>query len=169
MFDVSRLQDATKLAKDLVDRGIAKNYEEAHKMIEEQNMVRTEGEVSVVAGEAKKKECECECSHGNCDCDEEKKALLSKVDALEKNLKTLSDFLSKYSEQNDKNMQEVDERLKRIEQGQNLKPEIQKKIQSKSQGRPGDKPISGNGEGLNPNDFSVEKFFNNAHGKMERK
>jgi len=168
MFDVSRLQDATKLAKDLVDRGIAKNYEEAHKMIEEQNMVRTEGEVSVVSGETKPNK-EAEPAKGKCNCEEENKALLSKIDGLEKNLKAMSDFLSKYSEQNDKNMQEVDERLKRLEQGKNLKPEIQKKIQSQSQERPADRPISGNGEGLNPNDFSVEKFFNNAHGKMEKK
>ncbi|HOI18291.1 MAG TPA: hypothetical protein PLX15_00300 [Candidatus Woesearchaeota archaeon] len=168
MFDVSRLQDATKLAKDLVDRGIAKNYEEAHKMIEEQNMVKTEGEVSVVCGETKKKEQECNCNHKECSCDGDNKEVLNKIESLEKTLKTFSDFLTKYAEQNDKNMQEVDERLKRLEQNQSLKPEIQKKIQASNQ-RPADKPISGNGEGLNPNDFSVEKFFNNAHGKMEKK
>lgn len=169
MFDVSRLQDATKLAKDLVDRGIAKNYEEAHKMIEEQNMVRSEGEVSVVAGEAKKSETKYENNHERCNCDEENKALLLKIESLEQNLKTFSDFLTKYTEQNDKNMQEVDERLKRIEQGQNLKPELQKRIKSTPKERPADRPISGNGEGLNPDDFSVQKFFNNAHGKMEKK
>ena len=189
MFDVSRLQDTSRLAKELVEKGIAKDFEEAVKMIESKNLVKSNDELQTINSnktEEFKEEKSAESSNDSDSVSEEAQSksessvLDESVKKLEQRISQLQALLERYIAQNDKNLMELDSRLKVVEARlasiKSGSAPVQKQLSS-SQSDSGKetepseaerKHVTGAGEGLNPDDFAVDKIFNNAHGRLEK-
>jgi hypothetical protein len=181
MFDVSRLQDTSNLAKELVEKGIAKDFDEALKIIESNNMVKSNEEFKTIKDEGaeqtdQKEKSDSEQPKQN--SMEEKEKMSFKDSKKENNVSTgfeelqdklseLKNLLENYIEQNDRNLQELDERLKKLESQEGEKKEPQQKI-PKKKGKKPQKHVTGAGEGLNPDDFAVDKIFNNSNGRLDK-
>lgn len=181
-MDVNKIQEKSALARELINNKIAPDYETACQMIDQKGMVRN----SVVAsqgGQAMPQQ------NMTMTIDRDSNNRLSQ---LERSFSEVKDFIMRYTKNNDNNLKELDAKMTQIlknsqapaqrvatpQRTDDIVVEENKTPESSAQ-RVSTPPQSRRGENsdesrnpqakLNPKDFSVEKYFNNAHGKLKGK
>jgi hypothetical protein len=177
-MDVTKIQEKSLLARELLQKGLASDYEEACRMIDDKGMVRDtrvpDGPTPRKAYEAAAEAREAPVSEGS---------TTTRGD-LDKSLAQLKDFVIRYTKNNDRNLRELDEKmnqiLNKLNQGVQAPLPVQKEIEVTQAAAPlpavstpqpaQQKEEHPHPQGhLNPNDFSVEKYFSNSGGKMVKK
>ncbi|MDI3543969.1 MAG: hypothetical protein PWQ28_250 [Candidatus Woesearchaeota archaeon] len=166
MFDVSKLQGASNLAKELVEKGIAKDFQDALKIIESNNMVKSNEEFKIInnhkdSEEQEEKIQEKEKANENTKSIEDSIA----IKKIKEDLAELRDLFERYMTQNDNNLRELDTRLNNLESKIKFNQEVKEEKVKKPEPK---KFVTGAGEGLNPDDFAVDKIFNNSNGRLEK-
>ncbi|MDK2907573.1 MAG: hypothetical protein PWQ87_31 [Candidatus Woesearchaeota archaeon] len=165
MFDVSKLQGASSLAKELVEKGIAKDFQDALKIIESNKMVKSNEEFNIINNhkdsEKEEKVKEKEKVQENTTKIEDSVA----IKKIKEDLAELRDLFERYAAQNDNNLRELDTRLKNLESKIKFNQEVKEEKVKKPEPK---KFVTGAGEGLNPDDFAVDKIFNNSNGRLEK-
>jgi len=190
-LDVSKIQEKSKLARDLIQQGIAADFSDACKMIDERGMVKISG-MSVVEENARmihnvhspKKDNK---SNDNLSENAGVKPVESphldlRLDKIEKSFSELRDLFMSYAKNNDGNLRELDQKLNDVVKHITQSPrssriddidaqevsiaqdEVQETLPKKPERNDSKHPQSH----LNPKDFSVMKYFNNAHSRMKK-
>jgi len=175
MIDVEKLQKKAVLAKELVAKGMASSIDDAYRQIEKNFMVKESPEHFKVSND----NVNSDSSTGDTKIAAPKEteeiaaeyALLKrKINTIEESLNEITSFVNRYRESNDNNLREIDQNLKKIEsQLKNTSPIQMPKEEVQTVIKKEEKPVSPRGGNLNPDDFSVEKYFSNANNKMSQK
>ncbi|MBD3259794.1 hypothetical protein GF371_04165 [Candidatus Woesearchaeota archaeon] len=180
-MDVSKIREKGDLAKSLVQRGIAANLQDAYKMIEAKGMIKTNSTSDSdhqKAMEEIKVDEEIEQIAGS------NNGILKRVEQLEHMLAQFKEFFNKYKNNNDNNLKELDSGIKmlmrKIDSGAatnvqkretRQEPQQQRSQhpeQSQEQKQKPQNQAQTPGSNLDPSQFSVEKIFNNSHGRMNK-
>ncbi len=194
MIDVEKIKATSSLARSLVEKGFATNIEEACFLIEKQGLVDYEDklpftdrqkealsgsgyefeegiEVSPITSATISKAAE---SVPRVSSNE----FMRRLERMEAAVQQMNSFLAKYCKQNDTNIKEIDEGVKKVKlQISGLKSQVsagssdtQATLGPQMQSQANTAPRAGerNGAlgGVNPKDFAVEKIFSNANGQM---
>lgn len=171
MLDVNKLLEQNKLAKELVDKGIAKDLDEANEMIEKNKMINGNDFSDIIPSrphgnnsQEKTKEPQVQSIIDESCCKELKEKIMKLEEKLKHDDEVISkliNFFNDYKSMNDNNLKEVDKRLKAFESNpkemQNVEP---RKVQSNF------KKDDDNKDNENKSKYSVENIFNNSHGRL---
>jgi len=179
-MDVNKIQEKSVLARELINKGVVADYEAACQMIDEKGLVKNSSVPNYGSAMPQQNMNNERNEHGD----------NRRLADLEKSLAQIKDFIMRYTKNNDSNLREIDEKMNRILQFQsktsqnsiieeseeiiveeNKTPEkINTVAQPIQQQLPTQAKKSNHPQGhLNPNDFAVEKYFNNSHGKLKGK
>ena len=180
-MDVFKLQEKNRLAKALVEKGIASDMHDAFNQIEKKGMVKEFGDTVAEEMEmedavaAVQRQQQSMMERGDLDKHAD---VLNRLESIEGTLSAFKEFFGKYKELNDNNLKEVDSRLKEIakrviemKSGASTQqtPQSPQQQQTLPKPAPKDDEIKHPQAGLDPNEFSVEKYFNNSNNKLAKK
>ena len=191
-MDVLRVQEKSKLARELIQRGIATDFEQASRMIDERGMIKESGFRAVERTHAEVQQKKAEAGYGQISPSSSSQSSVStdvRLERIERGLNELRDFVMRYAKANDSNLKELDHKLRGIVQSSvQTAPKAtpvtsvdevtveevtmpDQRPQQKQQTLPQEKSYSSRHpqSSLDPSNFSVDKYFNNAHGKMLQK
>ncbi len=187
-MDVLRIQEKSKLARELMQRGIATDFEQASRMIDERGMIKDSGFSSVERTHAEVQQKKVDAGYGVSQNQSASVPGDVHFERIERSINELRDFVMRYAKANDSNLRELDQKLKGLAQS-GLQTSAKQRVantdevtveemnvpeqrpQQKQQTLPQDKPVASKHpqSTLDPTNFSVDKYFNNAHGKMLQK
>ncbi|MDK2850100.1 MAG: hypothetical protein PWP03_532 [Candidatus Woesearchaeota archaeon] len=191
MLDFEKIQKKANLAKELVNKGIASDLEEAYEMIENGGLVNSSEDDSKFFENTRINKGKLTESISKADTDEKTNAppketkktsdLSYKVEVLNERLmrlqervSTLSKHLENLQSYFDTNLQAIETRLKQLEQGfnnnvervsveeDNTKQEKEKQEEKPKQKQP-EKPKEE--PKIDPN-ISIENIFNNSNNRL---
>jgi hypothetical protein len=164
-MDIARIQEKSEMARELIKKGLAQDYEEACNMIDEKGMVKN---CTVEAGERRD-----QSANFDNDVHSDKR-----LEEIEKMISQVKDFVVRYTRNNDSNLRELDEKmnqiLRKLSSGSsdvgNVEEKKQETLTPVETQKPVQKTESEHPQGkLNQEEFSVEKYFSNSHGRMVNK
>ena len=185
MLDVSKLQKKGNLAKEMVRLGVVENIEDAFQQIENKEFVTSKDDFIISDQYRKEKAAQAAAAQKTTEAlkpMEQSPDINARLEKLENSIKNLADFVDKYKNQNDKNMQEVDGHIKALKSTiHNLR--TSQTSASSSQPtltieHPSEVPkvkvddsqvVNRPKSNMNPEDYSVDKIFNNSNNRMTRK
>lgn len=147
-MDVDKIREKGRLAKELVQKGLAPDIQDAFQQIESQEMIRTkEGDFRVsTVTEVPEVEEVVEVDEGQQTLEPAKEDIKN----LKRQVEHISAIFSRYQEQTDKNLIEIDARLREIK---NMLSAPRAPVEEKEEQVP---------------EISIEEMFSNAHGRLDK-
>lgn len=170
MLDVTKLQEKNNLAKELVEKGLASDINEAYNQIEAKNLTGDNdgflvGNKSVEQMEPEPEKPKVVEVAQNSDSSAELQKLSDKIEKV-------NNFFMQYMQNNDNNLREVDQRLRQInDMLENIPKEQTLKIEPSKEVPPVEKQetVVEKEPEMDPGEFAVDKIFDNSHGKLDKK
>ncbi len=169
MFDINKLQEKARLAKELVDKGIAKDINDAYKMIEEQGMIDSKGDEFIFKdkkNDEPEKKKEVVINKVNKDIDKDH-ILMDKIKQLEHEIKDnrmLIENIKHYYELKISDLYDKIEKMNKeiIKITEFLKDLNESEKERKESGK--DKKVKKDNE--KKDNISIESIFNNSNNRL---
>ena len=163
MFDVEKITKASKLAKELVEKGLAKDINEALEMAQGMSNFKDEGDVlHSQKVEETEKQGESE--------------LKNHIERLKQRVNKMELFINDYTSKNEENIKSINAHLERIfnavehlkkapcSEKKSEQPEQKIPEQSKEKDELPQKPK--NRDEIDKNIYDVNKIFDNSHSRL---
>ena len=163
MFDVEKITKASKLAKELVEKGLAKDINEALEMAQGMSNFKDEGDVlHSQKVEETEKQGESE--------------LKNHIERLKQRVNKMELFINDYTSKNEENIKNINAHLERIfnaveylkeahySEKKSEQPEQKIPEQSKEKDEFPQKPK--NRDEIDKNIYDVNKIFDNSHSRL---
>ena len=165
MFDVEKITKASNLAKELVEKGLAKDINEALEMVQGMSNFRDEGDGDVMHSQKiqeTEKQVESE--------------LKNNIERLKQRVNKMELFVNDYTSKNEENIKSINAHLERIfnavehlkkapcSEKKSEQPEQKIPEQSKEKDELPQKPK--NRDEIDKNIYDVNKIFDNSHSRL---
>ncbi|MCK4670719.1 MAG: hypothetical protein KAT43_05960 [Nanoarchaeota archaeon] len=196
VLNIEKLKEKNKLAKSLVERGLATNFEEATEKIDNGGLVHNVGDLRIgntplenlkkrafsqvrenETREVQKEQVELQREEA-AQAEAADPKVMERLEKIEKYLKDFKAFFDKYRAMNDNNLKELVSHIKSL-RGDISKaaPKQEQQTLTGSQQHPRQPELrrkAGAEEGtaraaFDTSEYSVEKVFSNANGRLQKK
>ena len=185
VLNVERLTQKADLAKSLVEKGLAANMEEAMAKIDQEQLMRTDGDENIMSVKTDSETQKTEISG------DEISQLKNHIERLKNKTEAIDGFMRKYAANNDKNLKELCGEMEKLhnrvisirntmsEEGVEIEKETLKTLEDKPKDEKNEeKPKKEEKEGcdkppsrddIDPDVYNINKIFSNSNNKMMKK